>query len=140
MSKFCTNCGKELDEKAVVCVKCGVAVNNLNKPKVKQPGKGLSIASMILGIVSVFYGVCFSLSMAALFSVPYLFDEAAFSYSNLPLAILFNLWPLAIAITGLSLGIASTKKIKNGFNITGIILSSITILICIISILIIAFA
>lgn len=36
MSKFCYNCGNELDEKAYVCVKCGVLVaedkvdNNVN--------------------------------------------------------------------------------------------------------------
>ncbi|MDI9350172.1 MAG: TM2 domain-containing protein [Candidatus Symbiobacter sp.] len=25
---FCSNCGHQVDDKAVVCVKCGVAVNN----------------------------------------------------------------------------------------------------------------
>lgn len=138
MSKFCTNCGKELDENAVVCVKCGVAVNNL-KTKTKQPGKGMSIASMVLGIVSIFYGIC-AISMTTLFSITYTFHEATFSYGNLPMAILVNLWPFASAITGLSLGVASTKKINNGFNLSGIILSSITILMCITSILIISCA
>ena len=28
MAKFCSNCGNELDEKAYVCPKCGVKVNN----------------------------------------------------------------------------------------------------------------
>lgn len=26
---FCTNCGAQIDDKAVVCVKCGVATHNL---------------------------------------------------------------------------------------------------------------
>lgn len=31
---FCTNCGKEIDDKAVVCVGCGVAIkNNANSEK-----------------------------------------------------------------------------------------------------------
>lgn len=27
---FCKNCGKEIDDKAVVCIHCGVATDNLN--------------------------------------------------------------------------------------------------------------
>lgn len=136
MGKFCTNCGKELDENAVVCVKCGVAVNNL-KVKAKQPGKEMSIASMVLGIVSIFYGICLGMGSIGLTLV----DEFVTEFNKLEFefgfAIGYNFLPLALAITGLSLGVASTKKIKNGFNITGIILGSITILISIISISII---
>ena len=60
MNKFCTNCGNELNENAVFCVKCGVATNNVVTPviKPKQPGKGLGIASMILGILATFYSIC----------------------------------------------------------------------------------
>jgi hypothetical protein len=28
---FCPNCGNEIDEKAVICVKCGVPTSNLNQ-------------------------------------------------------------------------------------------------------------
>ncbi len=28
---FCTNCGAQIDDKAVVCVRCGVATPNMNK-------------------------------------------------------------------------------------------------------------
>lgn len=27
---YCTNCGKQIDDKAVICVHCGVATNNPN--------------------------------------------------------------------------------------------------------------
>ncbi len=27
---FCYNCGKEIDDKAVVCIHCGVATKNMN--------------------------------------------------------------------------------------------------------------
>ena len=30
--KYCYNCGAQVDEKAVVCVKCGVALKNVNQP------------------------------------------------------------------------------------------------------------
>jgi len=32
---FCSNCGKEIDDKAVVCVHCGAATHNFN-PKASQ--------------------------------------------------------------------------------------------------------
>ena len=28
--KYCSNCGAEINENAVVCVKCGAAVQNVN--------------------------------------------------------------------------------------------------------------
>ena len=28
---FCSNCGAEIDDKAVICVKCGVPTNNSNQ-------------------------------------------------------------------------------------------------------------
>lgn len=33
---YCSNCGKEIDNKAVVCVYCGVGTQNLNKEKEHQ--------------------------------------------------------------------------------------------------------
>ena len=34
---FCWNCGKEIDEKAVVCIHCGVAVREERKEPQQQP-------------------------------------------------------------------------------------------------------
>lgn len=33
---YCSKCGKEIDDEAVVCVHCGIATQNLNKIK-EQP-------------------------------------------------------------------------------------------------------
>lgn len=41
---FCTNCGAEIDDKAVVCVKCGVAV----KPVVPSANGGNEWATALL--------------------------------------------------------------------------------------------
>ena len=30
---YCTNCGKEIDDKAVVCIHCGVAINDSSSSK-----------------------------------------------------------------------------------------------------------
>lgn len=44
---FCTNCGSQIDDKAVICVKCGVAV----KPKVAvSDGNNEWLAALLLCI------------------------------------------------------------------------------------------
>lgn len=56
MSKFCKNCGNEINENAYVCVKCGVKVaedvkvNNVSNPKSK-------IAAGLMGIFLGYFGV-----------------------------------------------------------------------------------
>ena len=65
MAKFCANCGSEINENADICLKCGVLINkdnmNVNSVetynqnivvKTKVPGKGLSVAGMVLGIIA----------------------------------------------------------------------------------------
>ena len=62
--KFCTQCGKELNDQAVVCVNCGCAVENkAAAPAANAPAKkynGLAIAGFVVSLVSwflAFYGV-----------------------------------------------------------------------------------
>ena len=66
MKKFCSNCGSEINENDIYCLNCGVLVqnNNINQTlsndyNIKQniPGKGLSIAGMILGIISIVFAL-----------------------------------------------------------------------------------
>ena len=56
MSKFCRNCGNEIDEKAYVCVKCGVkvddSVNNLGNVNSKS-----KVAAGLMGIFLGYFGV-----------------------------------------------------------------------------------
>lgn len=125
MSKFCSNCGEKLDDRAVICVKCGVPISNNHK----QPGKGLSIASMVLGIIAIFYGTLLSFS-----SIILVISNEFYYYEQIIFSIIINFFPLILSITGLALGIASKSKIKNGMNTTGVILNCITIIICILSI------
>ena len=94
MSKFCSNCGNKLDEKAVICVKCGVATCNLQQVKTKQPGRGLSIASMVLGIIAIFYGTCFSLTSIMMNLIDEIYNKEEIIFS-----IGFNFWPLVLSIT-----------------------------------------
>ena len=51
---FCKECGNELKEQAIICLGCGVAVDN---PKIQtnQPGKGVPIFSLIIGIIGIIF-------------------------------------------------------------------------------------
>lgn len=61
---ICSNCGAEIPNGSTFCTSCGAQVSapaqsyqsqpNYNAPagKVAEPGKGLAIASLVLGIVS----------------------------------------------------------------------------------------
>ena len=51
MAKFCTNCGKQLDENAALCLNCGVLVGNTNNNQNKEKKKGLPTWAIILIIV-----------------------------------------------------------------------------------------
>lgn len=55
MAKYCTNCGKELQENQDVCLNCGVVIrkNNINS----TPGAKSKIAAGLLGIFLGVFGV-----------------------------------------------------------------------------------
>jgi len=115
MVKFCSNCGKELKENADICLNCGVLINKVKKEK--TPGLGLSIAGMILGILSI---------LIAIGSISEIF-EYDYYYNSVEMVIDIVIF-LSISITGVSLSAVGFTKNKNGFNISGIILNSISIL------------
>ncbi len=55
---FCKNCGKEIDDKAAVCVHCGVAIKNVKakKPIIKKWWFWLCIAVVIIAIATASSG------------------------------------------------------------------------------------
>lgn len=120
---FCPNCGKEVNEKAVVCVGCGVPLNNnYNNLQISnKPKKGKGIASMVLGIIAVFY--CLS-AFAAFDQI----DSALYPYidsssGKFGFAIGFVLIQTIFAIIGLCLATSERKQNKNGYNTSGFWLS-----------------
>lgn len=50
--KYCTNCGAELADEAVVCVKCGCAAPNTSLTVQNRPVSGLRLAAKIFMIIS----------------------------------------------------------------------------------------
>ena len=55
MAKFCSNCGNQVDEKAVVCVKCGVSLKN--EPIGDTSNAKSKIAAGLLGIFLGTFGI-----------------------------------------------------------------------------------
>ena len=37
MAKYCSNCGSEVNDQAVVCIRCGCAVQNVQQSQYQQP-------------------------------------------------------------------------------------------------------
>ena len=135
MSKFCSNCGNQIDEKAVICVKCGVAINNIAQTSVTQTqaGKGTGIASMVLGIFATLNSICSIFIFICLLAS----GEYFLPYEKLVFGFVFLMIPVTLLILGIALGFNSRSKIKNGINLTGVLLNFISLTLCILSIFII---
>lgn len=131
MSKFCYNCGNEVDEKAVVCVKCGVAI----EPVTNKKGSGKSITSLVLGIIGLVFALLVLLGMSdAEISLDLINTSLSYKISY---GIGFILIQASLGILGLCFGVSDRKDGKNGKNNAGIILSIITLFICIIQFIIV---
>ena len=97
---YCSNCGKKVDEKAVICVNCGCEL----RKRSGQNGKG--IASMVLGIIALFYALCAFINIVDLVLVQ-----------------------SVLSIIGFVLALIERKTKKNGFNTAGFWLSIVTFVI-----------
>ena len=128
---FCENCGKKLNKKQKFCTNCGKSLETTVESK-KVPGKGISIAGMILGIVAIVW------TSFELISSPNIFDalnEIAYKsnpYINLSFlhfwfAFGYTILALIPSLVGLPLSIVGCVKQRSGNNITGLILNSIAL-------------
>ncbi len=125
---YCKYCGAKLKEDADVCVKCGKLIKEnkvASKEKVKIPGRGLSIAGMIIGIFSILVAI------GEFSDFDMIEEELSFGYYYFEVfasIVEYVFFDFALPIVGLVLSVIGFMKNKNGFNITGIILNTISIL------------
>ncbi len=113
---YCSNCGNKIDEKAVICIHCGCAVPKANT-KTSTHGKG--IASMVLGIIGMFWALA---AFSNLADLDYLIYEESSSYIT-GYAIGTILIQSVFAIIAICLACSERKNAKNGFNTAGLWLS-----------------
>lgn len=55
-TKFCTNCGKEIDEEAIICVGCGFEFRKV-KPVDENPVNVFGFVGIAFSLLSFFFGV-----------------------------------------------------------------------------------
>lgn len=76
MARFCANCGKELDDKADMCLKCGVIVGKKNASSDgNEKKKGLPIWAIVLIVVGCFLVLPLMLSVLIMIIAFSVFDE-----------------------------------------------------------------
>lgn len=124
---YCIYCGNQIGEKSNFCPKCGKEVNVSKKTNV---GRGKSIASMVLGIVSVVWSFFELLALEDISSLVNQFFSIAEFVGGF---IGFNLLSLPTAIVGLILGIQS--KENSNKRKSGIIMCSISLFVVVISLI-----
>lgn len=99
---FCSNCGKEIADNAVVCIHCGVATNlapGIITPSAVGPRKvnGFGIAGFVIGVISLYFGVYFCIApiVGLVFSILGMVQRRKFTSCN------------ALAVAGLVLNIVA---------------------------------
>lgn len=155
--RYCPNCGQPLEEGTNFCRSCGYGVapaptqapqqaNQVNyaQPVMPQPayapvyaqpqsGKGLAIASLVLGIISVIW------SLLTLASFSQVEDELikvleTTELSEMAAKISYGIgFVLIITVTGVLALIFGLKRKNFGLGKAGIILASISLLVAVIS-------
>lgn len=157
--KYCSNCGSEIDEKAVICVKCGVPVTGSNvtqnaytnqtQPIQPKQGHGAATASLVLGILGLIAAIItllISLGVYVFASNAYSYTSSYYSYDTvnsvyttgkLVVAIGLTVVPGLLSLIGLPLGLFCRSC---GKKIAGIVLNAIAVVICIGQFILIMFA
>ena len=102
---FCQNCGNELTENAVVCVKCGVGIAPIST-KSKKGHISVPIISLIMGIIGI----------------STFFDESGWDYETIIGCImLYSIMPIILGIITIS-----NNHDGKGMGVAGLIMGIIS--------------
>ena len=135
---FCNNCGKKLENNSSFCSSCGSQVGGSPAPaavpyqqpvvyvKPSVPGKGQSTAGMVLGIIALAFAFIYITSLT---TNDFKYDMLVYADERAAYALGVILIPSILALIGLPLSIAGMSKGKNGKNLSGLIMCSVTLLI-----------
>ena len=96
---WCRNCGKEINDEAVICPHCGVQQKQAEKVEEKLPVNGLGIAGFVVGLLSCWLGIYFCIASI-----------------------------VGVALSAAGLAVAKKHSV-NGLAIAGLVISIITLVI-----------
>ncbi len=119
--KYCQNCGKPINGN--FCQNCGNQANG-------SPKSGKAVASLVLGIIAVIWAL---MEIASFEDVGKIIEERSFAYL-FGAFIGLNILSLPCGLTGLLLGLKSTK---DGKGKAGLIMSIIALAVSLVSIFVI---
>ena len=57
--KFCQTCGAEVNDNAVICVKCGCSLNPMNEKEEKRVDESISAGLVILSVLLPIFGIIY---------------------------------------------------------------------------------
>ncbi|MDO4757369.1 MAG: zinc-ribbon domain-containing protein [Parabacteroides sp.] len=57
--KYCQHCGAEVNENAVVCVKCGCSIQQANNAPAKEVDNSVSAGLVILAVLIPLFGIIY---------------------------------------------------------------------------------
>lgn len=116
---YCSNCGNKVDEKAYICVNCGVILkkNNEMPKKVKKDSNVTGVFSIIFGVIALLISIgLFFIDISNVGMYTEIYEKVAY-------AIGFVIFPFIFMI--LSLIFALIKKNKTS-NKVGLVMSLIS--------------
>ena len=136
---FCRNCGKEVSEKAVVCVGCGVGIERADSPikaKKANPG-GIGKWNWLFSLTSIFFTVMAFVFVLLSFEVRSVISGTTISALRVYGYIEISAWAyllgwlcagISTALGTVSLVIYLYKKLDDKFNsFLAVTLSAVTI-------------
>ena len=97
---YCSNCGNKVDEKAYICVNCGVILKNKKTKKIKKDSNLTGVFSIIFGVIgflisiSLFFfdisdvGMYTEISEKIFYAIGYVFIPFVISMISLLFALL----------------------------------------------------
>lgn len=119
--KFCTKCGNEMLDEAIICTKCGCMVENSPKKEEKIKEKNENFESMY-GIISLVFGILSLIS--GIFLMVASTDDFSFMFS-LPKFVDTPITGFIAIITGI---VGVNKSSKRTLSVLGLIFGSINML------------
>ncbi len=125
--EYCQNCGSKITENSSFCASCGANLTVGKDLNANKRTNGLSIASLILGIIAITWSILMFISLD---SSIYELKMRVFKDASFIVGYMVGYTGIAIlsSIIALVLGVFGNKKKINGIGITGIILSILGIL------------